>query len=253
MLVTWLAAVVTIAPLLPLVRHVAPDLAYPVEPFGCLALACFLPRHLDRRPWLLAPLAVAALAWGFLGMDGRLDLRDRDGMPADPVVRRTAISWHTSRQLAKLPIGEDGLVLVQPPLARETARMALSLGEDWVTGSDVYHSLGGVLGPRMLLGAETPIRWTNGLRYTPEQALVLFDAGGELKPWGFNDQALLYQALMDVGLGHFERARLHLLRAGLLGQRDPVLRLRSGPAAGDPGAGPGQQGSLHRLPGRRPA
>jgi hypothetical protein len=94
--------------------------------------------------------------------------------------------------------------------------MALSLGEDWVTGSDVYHSLGGVLGPRMLLGADIPVHWTNGLRYTPERSLVLVDAGGELKPWGFNDQALLYQALMDVGLGHFERARLHLLRAGLL-------------------------------------
>ncbi|MEZ4388249.1 MAG: hypothetical protein R3D98_11875 [Candidatus Krumholzibacteriia bacterium] len=216
-LLVWLAALITVAPLLPLLRHLAPDLAYPVEPFGALALGGLVPRRLDRRPWLLGVAAVLAGAWGFLGMEGRLALRDPDGLPADPVVRRTAVSWQVARQLPRLPIGEAGLVIVQPPLARETARMALALGEDWVTGSDAYHSLGGALGPRLLLGPDVPVRWTNGLRFVPEGSFVLFDAGGELKPWGFLDQALLYQALTDVGLGHFERARLHLLRAGLLG------------------------------------
>jgi len=214
--VSWIGALVTIAPLLPLSRHVAPDLAYPVEIFGCIALASLLPVRIEPRPWLAAMLALAALAWGFLGMEGRLNLRDQRGVHADPVVRRTAVSWQAARQLPRLPIGEAGLVIVQPPLTRETLRMAADLGEGWVMSSDNYHSLAGTLGPRLLLDDRVPVAWVNGLRYVPEQALVLFDAGGSLAPWGFTDQALLYQALTDVGLGHYDRARLHLLRSGLL-------------------------------------
>jgi hypothetical protein len=214
--VSWLGALATIAPLLPLSRHVAPDLAYPVEIFGCMALASLVPRRIGPWPWLVGALVVAALAWGFLGMEGRLNLRDQRGVHVDPVVRRTAVSWHAARQLPRLPIGEAGLILVQPPLTRQTARMAADLGESWVTGSDTYHALAGTLGPRLLLDDRVPVAWTNGLRYVPEKAMVLFDAGGTLAPWGFTDQALLYQALTDVGLGHFDRARLHLLRSGLL-------------------------------------
>jgi hypothetical protein len=118
--------------------------------------------------------------------------------------------------LGRLPVDGRPLVIVQPPLTRETAGMAARLGEGWVTGSLLYHSLDGPLGPRVTLATDQPVMWTNGLRQTPEAALVLVDAGAELEPWGFTRQALFYQTLTDVGLGHFARARLHLLRGSLL-------------------------------------
>lgn len=226
-LLAFAGGLVTLAPLLPLTRHLAPDLAYPVAVYGALALACLVPRR--RRPYrvVVAGLVLAAIAWGFLGMRERLALRGEDGTPADPLVRRTAASWQATRQFPRLPIGDAGLVIVQPPLAAETARMAAALGESWVTGSLMYHALGGSLAPRVILGPDTPVVWTNGLRQTPEHALVLVDTGHTLKPWGFTPQALLYQALTDVGLGLYNRARLHLLRAGLLA--DDTLALMFDP------------------------
>jgi hypothetical protein len=187
-----------------------------VEPFGCLALACLLPRRWPVRPLLVAVLVAAAVAWGLVGMRGRLDLRQDDGLPADPVVRRTAVSWQASRQIQQFPIPPAGLVILQPPLVAETAAMARQLGEERISGSALYHALGGDVGPRLLLGDDRPVQWANGLRRTPEAAFVALDAGAAIKPWGPTDQALLNQVLVDVALGFFERARLHLLRASLL-------------------------------------
>ncbi len=209
-------ALLMLLPLLPLARHLSPDLAYPVEPFGCLALAALIPARWRPRGVALAVMTAAALAWGYGGMQARLHLRGDDGLHADPVVRRTAVSWQACRELEHLPLPADGLVMVQPPLTETTAAMAADLGEGWVTGSTLYHALEGSLGPRLVLGPDVPVVWANGLRRTPRDALVLLDAGARFKPWGPTRQALLNQVLTDVGAGLFDRARLHLLRASLL-------------------------------------
>jgi hypothetical protein len=209
-------ALLMLAPVLPLVRHVSPELAYPAEAFGCLALGCLVPRRWPARQAVVAVLAMVAVAWGFGGMRARLNLRDANGRLADPVVRRTALSWQACRELRSLPVPEAGLVILQPPLVPATAAMAAKLGEERVQASPLYHSLDGALGPRLVLQPPRPVVWANGLRRTPAEALVLLDAGDTLKPWGPTPQALLDQVLTDVGLGFFERARLHLLRASLL-------------------------------------
>ena len=213
---TLAGALLMLLPVLPLARHLSPDLAYPVEPFGCLALAALVPARWRPRGAALAMMTAAALAWGYGGMQARLHLRGDDGLHADPVVRRTAVSWQACRELRNLPAPADGLVMLQPPLTRTTAVMAADLGEGWVTGSTLYHALEGGLGPRLILGDDVPVVWTNGLRLTPRDALVLLDAGARFKPWGPTRQALLNQVLTDVGSGLFDRARLHLLRASLL-------------------------------------
>jgi hypothetical protein len=219
-LFSFLGALLMLAPLLPLTRHLAPDLAYPVEPFGCLALACLWPRRVQPRLPAIVGLVVLAVGWGHLGMQGRLALRDAHGQLADPLVRRTAVSAEACRHLRQLPLGERSLVLLQTPRTSQAAAMAQQMGEDRVTGTLLYHALSGTVGPRLLLTAasgRTPdVRWTNGLLRTPAEAFVLLDAGQRLLPWGDTRQALLYQTLTDLGLGHFARAHLHLLRASLI-------------------------------------
>lgn len=211
-----LGALLMLWPLLPLKQHLAPDLAYPVEPFGCLALGSLWPRRVRLRPLAVAVLVALTAGWGFFGMRGRIALRDQEGLPADPVVRRTAVSAAACRHLRQLPPPAGGLVIVQPPLTRQTAAKADELGERWIIGSTLYHSLNGTLGPRVLLGLQSRVVWANGLRRTPENAFVLFATDLQLVPWGLTKQALLYQTLTDLGLGLFARARLHLLRASLL-------------------------------------
>jgi len=218
-----LGALLMLAPILLLQRHLSPGLAFPVEPFGCLALASLLPTCWPARPVLVVALVAAAAAWGALGMLGRLQLRGADGLHADPLVRRTAVSWQACNQLRQFPIADGGLVILQPPVLPESAAMAAKLGEQWVTGSHLYHALGGALGPQLILGSHRPVTWANGLRLTPAAAFVVLDAGGALKPWGPTNQALLNQVLTDVGLGHFERARLHLLRGSLLAGKTLTL------------------------------
>jgi hypothetical protein len=105
---------------------------------------------------------------------------------------------------------------LQPPAGPATAETAARLGEHWVIGSPLHVILSGTAGPRVVLGPDIPVAWSNSLIQTPAAAFVLVDAGHELKPWGPTSQALFYQVLTDVGRGLFERARLHLLRAGAL-------------------------------------
>lgn len=216
---TLLGALLMLAPLLPLRHHLAPDLAYPVEPFGCLALASLWPRRWNLRRPVAALLLIAAVAGGWFGMRARLDLRDADGRLADPLVRRTAVSAEAARHLRQLPAPGRGLVFLLPPASAQEAAMARQLGENWVTGSILYHSLGGTVGPRLLrldeAGRAPRVLWTNGLRRTPQDALVFLASGERLLPWGDHGQALLYQTLTDLGHGHLDRARQHLVRASL--------------------------------------
>lgn len=213
---TLAGALVMVAPLLPLRHHLAPDLAYPVEPFGSLALACLWPRRWTLKPVVTAGLVLACVAWGFFGMRGRLALRDAAGLLADPLVLRTAVSAAAVQHLRHLPLHGRTVVILQPPLSRPAAAMAAKLGENWVTGSLLYNSLGGAWGPRLVVGHGTTVRWANGLLTAPADAFVLLDGGRRVEPWGDIGQALLYQTLTDLGAGLFERARDHLLRASRL-------------------------------------
>jgi hypothetical protein len=215
-------ALLAIAPALPLAHHFDPYLALGAAAFGALVVADLLPRRRPLPTAAMLALVAMAVAWGAGAMRVRLDQRDVDGLPADPVVRRTAIAHLAAQHLrAAAPAVRTGagLVLLQPPLTLEAAAMADQLGENWVTGSLLHHSLEGALGPRLLLGAEIPVAWANGLQGPPATAVVLVDAGARLASWGPTPQALLYLTLTDVGRGLFERARRDLVRAGALSGR----------------------------------
>ena len=218
-------ALLSLLPALPLVSQVHPYLALLAFAGGALALASGLPRRWPLGPTTLILLTLLAVAWGYFGMRSRAGLRDAQGLPADPVVRATSLSWNICRVLPDMPLERDGapahaITILQPTWNRTTAEMAARLGDRWVTGSSLYHALGGGLALRVVLAQhgrpDVRVDWVNALTSNPVDALVLCEAGTGFKHWGSTGNALFYAALTDVGLGQFERARRDLVRAGAI-------------------------------------
>lgn len=216
-LLTFLAALITLAPALPLERQLHPYLGLAALSAGALALGSVIPTRYRPGPVWLVGLGVLAAAWAFLGMEVRLKQRDAQGLPADPVVRATALSWETCRMLPQLPLEQDSpLVFLQIPMSRTQMEMARQLGPRWVAGTYLHESLGGSIGPRLILGPERSVTWVNALFETPGDALVLCEVGPGFKHWGRTPNAALYAALADVGSGNFPRARRHLVLGATL-------------------------------------
>ncbi len=216
-----LASLLTLAPVLQLSMHRYPYLVYAAAAGGALTVAGLLPQRGKLPPFLAIFLVTVALACGFSGMQLRLAQRTGAGVPADPVVLRTAVSFAASRFLTNLPslpseTSKLQILLLQPPAPGPAAMLTHQIDERWVSGSLLYNALSGTVGPRLIKGPEIDFEWVNGLRRTPSTAQVLVSTGHELRPWGQTPQALQYLTLTDVASGSFERARLHLLRAGLL-------------------------------------
>ncbi|MCB1184242.1 hypothetical protein KDM41_12475, partial [bacterium] len=171
----------------------------------------------------LGLLGIAAAAYGFFGMESRLNARDTAGLITDPDARATAYSWQGCRTietlrdqpaLAGLPVRSlRRLVLLQTPADATEAEAAARLGERWTHPSEVYDALGGPVGPRLLLGPGAEVAWTNGLTTVSSEAFVLCETGTGFRVWGMTPNALLYAALTDVARRQFPRARQHLKRA----------------------------------------
>ena len=216
------AALLSLGPALPLRWQIHPYLAYLAAAAGSLTLATLLPRRWTLKIPVLGLLTVLAIVWGYGGMRARLGARDEAGLPADPVAKTTSLSWQICRSLPDLPLKRDegvqpALTFLQIPIEARTAEMSAKLGDRWVTGSTVYHALGGHLGPSLVLKQEVRVEWVNALFSNPNQALVLCESPTGVKHWGPTVNAALYAALTDIGLGHFDRARKHFIRAGDLG------------------------------------
>ncbi len=223
-LLTLVACLLSLAPALPLVHQLHPYLGLLGICAGALALASLLPSRWQASPSLLVGLSLLAAAWGFFSMQTRLGQRDESGLPADPVVRSTSLSWQICRLLPQLPLERTegqkrALTFLQLPLSGQQMEMADRLGDRWVAGTHLHESIGGRLGPRLILGKDTEIDWVNALFSNPADALVLCEIGPDFKHWGNTGNAALYAALTDVGMGRFERARKHLARAANLNQK----------------------------------
>jgi len=217
-------ALLALAPVLPLATHVYPYLLYLSAAAGCLAIA-FLLADRARSPQPLRPVLVlcilfVAAAWTWGGTTMRLKARDSRGLPADPVVLRTAVSFEAIQTIRSLPWSQTGqkeeLIFVQPPPPGQGTELADRLGESWVTGSLLYRALEGSLGPRLVLADSVAITWANSLRTAPAEAMVLADGGPRFRNWGRTTQALLMLGLTEVARGQYERARIHLLRGAIL-------------------------------------
>jgi len=222
-LLALLAALLSLGPVLGLKDRFVPYLAYLTAAAGSLALVSLLPVRWSPRYPVLIVLTIAATIWGFTGMQIRLANRIELGLVADPVVRATSLSWQACRTMSDLKRGQGGyplryLTIYQQPVSPASADQAERFGERWVSPSDLYNALHGTTGPEMVLGPDVTIVWASGLTTNPPEALVVSETATGLRVWGQTWNALLYAALSDIGLGHFDRARRHLVKAAALNE-----------------------------------
>jgi hypothetical protein len=222
-LLALIAALLSLGPVLPLKDRHVPYLAYLPEAAGALALVSLLPRRWSPRYPVLIALTLVAALWGFTGMKTRLANRNDLGLIADPVVRATSLSWQACRTMSHLKEAQGGdqhryLTIYQQPVDPTSAQQAERFGERWVMATPLYNALLGTTGPRMVLGPDVEIVWASGLTTNPPEAVVVSETATGLKVWGKTWNALLYAALSDIGLGHFERARRHLVKAAALNE-----------------------------------
>ena len=220
-LLALFAALLSLGPALLLKDRFVPYLAYLAAAAGSLALVTLVPVRWSPRYPVLVVLAIAATIWGFTGMQIRLANRNDLGLVADPVVRATSLSWQACRTMSQLMESRTGdgpnyLTIYQQPVSSASAAQADRLGERWVSHNDLYHALHGTTGPGIILGPDVTIVWANGLTTNPPEAMVVSETATGVKVWGQTWNALLYAALTDIGLDHFQRARRHLVRAAAL-------------------------------------
>ena len=200
-----LGAALALAPALTLRSPAQPHLAYAAWAVAAIVLGPALARRREvPRPavTLLFAAAATALSWG--ACEWRLSRRGADGLPADPVVCRTAISHEALRTLRSVPAGPSpSLVILQPAALRAAA------GEDPAGGfrpTLVLEALAGDLGPTLMGPRGATVRWASDLDRVSLDATVLLDAGARLLYWGPAPQAFLYLTLSEIGLGRAAEA-----------------------------------------------
>jgi hypothetical protein len=220
----------SLAPALPLRQHVYPYLALGAAAAGALTLseAVFRRSSLRFAAALVASFLVAS--WAFMATNYRIKARTDEGLSADPLVLRAAVSHHAVHTLRQAVATAAGitpvtLILLQPvPRAEYMEELAERLGESWVSETPVYGALEGTVGPRLVLPESVHLCWANDLDRAPPTSIVLADGGIGLLPWGDKPQALLYLTLTEVARGQLESARRHLLQAAhLSGESMPFL------------------------------
>ncbi len=220
-LLALVAALLSLGPALLLKDRLVPYLAYLASAAGVLALVSLWPARWSPRYPVLIVLTIAATIWGFAGMHVRLANRNELGLISDPVILATSLSWQACRTMSDLQRAQDGdglqyLTIFQQPVTRASAEQAERFGERWVSHTHLYSALHGTTGPELVLGPDVTIVWASGLTTNPPGALVLSETATGLRVWGPTWNALLYAALTDIGLGHFERARRHLVKASAM-------------------------------------
>jgi hypothetical protein len=222
---TLLGALLALAPSLVLGREMGPAHVLPAVAAAGLAVAFLVGWSRQPALWLIAAATILTAGWSYLSMEVRLGQRDSLGLPADPLVRATSLSWQNTRAMTGLPLQRGqlsgpALTIIQIPSSAADARLAYSQGPLWVNPSPLYQVLGGNVGPRLVLshhhGTAVDVQWVNALISNPPDALVLCEDGLEFRHWGNTANATFFAALEDVGRHRFERARLHLLRGSRL-------------------------------------
>lgn len=212
------ACLLSLAPVLLLKNHAYVYYAYLAMGALAIALAMILPARLMDSRLAVLVLTLLALLWGRSTFEFRLNSNAMDGPQTENLVRRSTLSCRAATALQKCaPLVGGPLVLFVPNQKSQSSAGNTQASVAADTGSmkaDVlYASLGGDIGPRLLLGGAIPVTWMNDFSRAPATAFVLASIDGVLQPWGPLPRALRCLALSDVGSGRLRQAREHLVQA----------------------------------------
>ena len=202
----------SLAPALPLRHQWHPYLAYLAVAPLAVTLAALVPGRLAGNRLFVPLVAMLAVVWSVGGMQLRLGQNSENGLPADPVVRAGVHSRRAAGILGDVAPGQP-VVFFQPPVSREDRRRMEKRGPALVRRTPRHAAVQGNLGPRLVLGREGDVSWLNLLVEVPAGACIIAETPEGFRDWGTTDEALQYAIMLDLGLGHFDRARRHLLRA----------------------------------------
>ncbi len=227
-LVAWTCALLSLAPVLPLVNQARPYMGYLAAAAGSLTVAGLVPARWIQRDGIVAALIVIVVVWGQTTMRSRMEMLGADEVPADPIVR----SAHAAREtalgiLSTLPARSQEepfhLVVFQPQLVAPGTSHLLPSNQPAVE-SRGYVALSGSLGVGLLLGPTAHTRWTSSLLESPADAYVVCEKSKGFQAWGSTYDALLYAAELHVVQGNYQLAVDHLARAFAL-QRHRKLQV----------------------------
>lgn len=219
-LVAFAWTLLSLAPALPLAKQSHPYLAYLAVAGFYLALVHLVPTRIRAQRWVLPGLVLVILAWGTMGMRGRAEAEVSPGIPADPVVRAVQLSKQSAKAFLQPGIHLDGGILevhvFQPPISASDADQADRLGPGHVLRSPRFASLEVPFGPQLILGHGISVDWRNSLFDIEPNAAIFCEVGNGMMYWGSSWNGMLNAAVVDMALGHYDRARRHLLRAASL-------------------------------------
>ena len=206
-------SLLSLLPAAPLRFHVMPYLGY----LAFAGLAMTLGKLVDdsrlRRPLSPSPRAILVVAIllaaaGWTGMDHRLSRRNADGIPLDPLVLRTSLSYESLRTIRALPVSANARIAILQVPDRKT-----SLDANLPYPTPLFMALGGQYGPALAGHPKMDLVWTHTVFSQHFSTMILADASAGssgsplLRHWGLAYRAYIYQALNHIGEGRYDEAR----------------------------------------------
>jgi hypothetical protein len=200
--VLLIASIGSLAPALALKTHHYPYMAFlAIIPFYILIAQLIFNRFAFSTRKLVL-LSVLFLLTGFGLMEARLSLRSADGLPADPIVQKTSISFAAHSMIRNFR--DNHIVILQPEVSIDRKNAGL------LNPTPIFNAIGGYAAVSMLALDDIKLSWKTDLDGVDNNTIVLVDAGPLLKFWGKMPQPLIYLALSDIALGKYSEARFAL-------------------------------------------
>ncbi len=237
----WLLfALGSLAPVLPLARHLQPYYLLGTVPAFAWSVGGALDLLQERaplrprlQPLLAALLAFVALGVGYGASARRFEARDARGQLENPLALRSALAYEVAGLVGSLPLQPGETLAVLAATATEwpkemPVRMAQRLN------SKIYVAIDGAKGLSVMVPQGVSVRWDSHLDGLRADSMILFDNGGtHLRVWGRVRNARFYSALLAMAAQQYQRALHDLWVVGGKGtQLDFVYQPELLPVAG---------------------
>jgi len=210
----WLLlALLSLAPVLPLARHLQPYYLLGAVPAFAWSIGGTLdllqkeaPLRPRLQPLLALLFALAALGVGYSASARRFEARDARGRLKDPLALRSALAYEAAGLVRSLPLQPGETLAVLAATATEWPReMPVRMAQR--LNSKIYVAIDGEKGLSVMVPEGVSVRWDSHLDGLRADSMILFDDGGmRLRFWGRVRNARFYSALLAMAAQQYQRA-----------------------------------------------